>query len=241
MVETLVEGRVEEVSEQGLLSARDRLVSRPASIGSEAVPLETGLQPLNLGTDREEILYLPAGYRPVRPAPLILILQAAGEIGQGALAPLLPLADRLGLILVAPDAGMQPGNGLRAACEPDVAVLELAIDAVFSSYTIDPSRVAVAGVCDAASHALSLGLERGDLFTHIIAFSPGFMAPAMIRGKPHIFISHEAHDRSPNYVCRHGIVPSLRRAGYDVEYQQFTGPHTVPEAIAARAAEWLTQ
>ena len=41
-------------------------------------------------------------------------------------------------------------------------------------YAVDPSRVAVGGFSDGASYALSLGLTNGDLFTHVLAFSPGF-------------------------------------------------------------------
>jgi len=34
------------------------------------------------------------------------------------------------------------------------------------------------GFSDGASYALSVGITNGDLFTHVIAFSPGFVAPA---------------------------------------------------------------
>lgn len=39
-----------------------------------------------------------------------------------------------------------------------------------------------AGFSDGASYALSLGLPNGNLFSHIVAFSPGFMrAPTLVR------------------------------------------------------------
>jgi len=50
--------------------------------------------------------------------------------------------------------------------------------------------VAIQGFSDGASYALSLGLTNGDLFTHVIAFSPGFAAPAEQRGRPRIYVSH---------------------------------------------------
>jgi phospholipase/carboxylesterase len=34
-------------------------------------------------------------------------------------------------------------------------------------------------------------------------------------------------------------VPQLRRAGYDVRYREFDGPHTVPGDIAREALDWL--
>ena len=45
-----------------------------------------------------------------------------------------------------------------------------------------------------ASYALSVGLTNGDLFSDILAFSPGFMAPAVRHGAPNIFISHGTQD-----------------------------------------------
>lgn len=40
---------------------------------------------------------------------------------------------------------------------------------------IDPAHVAIGGFSDGASCALSLGLVNGDLFTHVMAFSPGLV------------------------------------------------------------------
>ncbi len=71
---------------------------------------------------------------------------------------------------------------LRGGFGPDVRFIDKALSKVFGSYRIDPSHLAVAGFSDGASYALSLGLPNGDLFSHIIAFSPGFMrAPSKVR------------------------------------------------------------
>jgi poly(3-hydroxybutyrate) depolymerase len=48
--------------------------------------------------------------------------------------------------------------------------------------TVDPQRICVSGFSDGASYALSLGLANGDLFTHVAAFSPGFMRPPCTQG-----------------------------------------------------------
>jgi predicted esterase len=39
--------------------------------------------------------------------------------------------------------------------------------------------------------------------------------------------------------CSRRIVPNLQRAGYDVRYREFVGPHTVPAKYAQEAASWL--
>jgi phospholipase/carboxylesterase len=35
-------------------------------------------------------------------------------------------------------------------------------------------------------------------------------------------------------------VPRLQRAGYEVLYREFDGPHRVPPEIAREGVEWLT-
>jgi len=100
--------------------------------------------------------------------------------------------------------------------------------------------MALGGFSDGASYALSLGLTNGDLFTHVIAFSPGFMAPAHQVGAPRIYISHGIHDAVlPIDRCSRRLVPILERAGYDVKYHEFDGPHTIPPDIAREAVEWF--
>jgi phospholipase/carboxylesterase len=99
----------------------------------------------------------------------------------------------------------------------------------------------VAG-CDGErlSYALSIGITNGDLFREIIAFSPGFMAPDGEVDRPRIYISHGVHDQVlPIDHCSRRIVPQLRRAGYDVTYHEFDGPHTVPPEIAREALTWF--
>jgi len=40
-------------------------------------------------------------------------------------------------------------------------------------------------------------------------------------------------------VCSRRLVPGLRRAGYDVTYREFDGPHTVPLELSREAADWF--
>jgi predicted esterase len=98
----------------------------------------------------------------------------------------------------------------------------------------------VGGYSDGASYALSLGLANGDLFSRVIAFSPGFLAPTGQTGSPRIFVSHGTRDGwLPINSCSRRIVPRLERAGYEVRYREFEGGHVVPPAIAREAASWF--
>ena len=53
---------------------------------------------------------------------------------------------------------------------------------------VDRQRVCASGFSDGASYALSLGAANGDLFTHIAAFSPGFMRPPVSVGEQCCFV-----------------------------------------------------
>ncbi|HUH13354.1 MAG TPA: hypothetical protein VMK65_09600, partial [Longimicrobiales bacterium] len=101
-------------------------------------------------------------------------------------------------------------------------------------------RVALGGFSDGASYALSLGQANGDLFTHVIAFSPGFMTWEERVGQPEFFISHGVHDPIlPIDQASRLIVPALTSAGYSVRYQEFEGSHAVPEDVAMQAFAWF--
>lgn len=70
---------------------------------------------------------------------------------------------------------------------PDLKYIAAALAYVFKGYNIDRKRMAVAGFSDGATYALSLGLEGGGLFGHIIAFSPGgFLHQPTVRSKGYI-------------------------------------------------------
>ena len=89
---------------------------------------------------------------------------------------------------------------------------------------------------------MSLGLANGDFFTHVMAFSAGFIASAPRTGHPLIFMLHGTKDRVlPIDVTSRLFVPLLRSAGYTVHYLEFDGPHSVPRPIAREAFEWLTR
>jgi phospholipase/carboxylesterase len=191
---------------------------------------------------RDGLLYVPAAYRVAdpRPVPLVVLLHGAGGSARHGLSLLRSQADELGLILLAPDSRAQTWDVIVNDYGPDVAFLDRALAQTFARYAVDPVRLAIGGFSDGASYALSLGLTNGDLFTHVMALSPGFMAPAAQRGTPRIFVCHGTQDRVlPIERCSRRVVPQLERAGYDVLYHEFDGPHTVPPEIARQAARWF--
>ncbi len=228
------------------MAAEGRLLARPDPTGQPERPGASGEygpgpHPLGLSAGRDGLIYVPTGYNAAHPAPLALMLHGAGGNAYGALATLDDLPDRAGLIVLAPDAREGTWDVIRGEYGPDVRFINRALAQTFARYAVDPAYLAIGGFSDGASYALSLGLTNGELFGDIIAFSPGFMAPAARRGKPRIFISHGTRDAvlGIDYTSRR-LVPRLRREGYSVRYEEFDGIHTVPPQIAREAVAWFT-
>lgn len=227
--------RKHQLSPEGA-AASGQLLARPTPITAAA---PTGLQPLHLDGRWDGLLYIPPGYQPEQPAPLAVLLHGAGGAAAHGLGLLRDQADTHGIILFAPDSHQSTWDVIVHQYGPDVAFIDQALTNLFQHYAIDPNRLAVGGFSDGASYALSLGIINGDLFTHVLAFSPGFIAPTMQQGKPCFFISHGLHDEVlPINFCSRRIVPQLRQAGYEVQYREFDGPHTIPPNIVHDAIAW---
>ena len=214
-----------------------RLVSRPNPPTQTVSP---GLHALGLDPTRDALLYVPASFRPDQPAPFVLSLHGAGGNQEGGLYPLRELADESGIVLLSPASRRQTWDVILGAYGPDIAFIDLALAAAFERCAVDPARLAVAGFSDGASYALSIGLTNGELFRYIMAFSPGFAAPAALEGRPRMFVSHGTRDEVLRIdQTSREVVPRLQRAGYDVRYREFDGPHTVPPDVARDALRWF--
>jgi predicted esterase len=122
------------------------------------------------------------------------MLHGAGGDPPGGLDPLIRLADDNGLLLVAPASSGPTWDVIRGSYGPDVGSIDQALQRIFAEYRVDPARLAIGGFSDGASYALSVGLDNGDLFTHVIAFSPGFEASSDHHGRPRVFITHGRQD-----------------------------------------------
>ncbi len=214
-----------------------RLLSRP---GPPTSPVGPGLHRLGLDPTRDALLSIPAGYRPDRPAPFALSLHGAGGDQERGLYPLRDVADEAGMILLAPASRSATWDVIRGGYGPDITFIDRALALAFDRCAVDPAKLAVAGFSDGASYALSIGITNGDLFRHVLAFSPGFMAPEEPRGGPRCFVSHGTGDAVlPIDRTSRRIVPQLEQAGYEVTYREFEGPHTVPAEVAREALEWF--
>lgn len=217
-----------------------RLTARPAATVT-GKPLSAGLHRLGLSRERDALLYVPPGLTTGKAVPLVVMLHGAGGQAQNGISPLQRLADTHRFLLLAPSSqGRSWDVIVRERYGPDIALLDAALKPVFDHFPVDDDRVAVAGFSDGASYALSVGVMNGDLFGHVLAFSPGFMAPNQYVGKPRFFVAHGTLDMVLSIDrCSRRIVPRLKSTGYDVRYREFIGPHSVPGKISLEGIEWF--
>lgn len=217
-------------------AAGARLQARPGSAKGSTKP---GTHPLNLRKERDTLLYVPTKLRD--PAPLVIYLHGATGNEQQGIRRMGKFADEFGFLLLSPASQDYTWESIRGDYGPDVKIIDQGLTRVFAENAVDPAKIAVCGFSDGASVALGLGLSNGDLLRTILAFSPGFIpSGAEKNGKPRIFISHGDRDEVlPIDQCSRRIVPDLKRQGYNVEYKEFSGPHTVPPETAHDAFAWF--
>ncbi|HTD60384.1 MAG TPA: hypothetical protein VK679_06995 [Gemmatimonadaceae bacterium] len=216
-----------------------RLTARPVS--HPADPLPPGTHVLWTVDGRETVVVVPSTIQPDQPAPLMLALHGATQSSEFTLRAMQSAAEAAGVILIAPSSTDRTWDAiLGRSFAGDCAQIDRALAQVFQHCAVDPHRLAIAGFSDGATYSLSLGVVNGDLFTHIIAYSPGFMVPGTRHGRPRIFISHGRNDPVlPFARCGQRLATELTHDGYPVEFVPFDDGHDVPPEIATQATHWF--
>jgi phospholipase/carboxylesterase len=174
--------------------------------------------------------------------PLLVVMHGAGGAAENWQS-YWARAEAQGMIVLAPDARSYTWDLVYAGFGRDVAFLDQALMHTFERCRVDRARIALGGFSDGASYALSLGVANGDLFSHLIAYSPGFYVPGRpITGEPRVFVSHGTSDSILPYSRTSTmLVPELEAAGYDVTFVSFDGDHGVPAAISETAIAWFLE
>jgi phospholipase/carboxylesterase len=222
----------EEVAHVGRLTARPAMPTRDGAVGS--------VEPLGLGgAERDGVLYAaPDGDRVSR--PLLVLLHGATGSGAHILSRLQSQITMPGVVIAAPDSRGATWDIVRTGLGPDVVFIDDMLRAIFDRYAIDRAHIAVAGFSDGASYALTLGLTNGDLFRHVMAFSPGFLAlkkPSSVR--PRVFVAHGLEDEILAFdESGKRVATTLERGGYDVTFRPFDGGHTVKPEVVRQAMAW---
>ena len=213
-----------------------RLSARPRNNVKTAA---TGQITLNLDQNRNAILQVPQSATSAS-LPLLLMLHGATQSADDMFWYLGTTPEEAGVVVLAPNARYTTWDAIGGSFGEDVAYLDRALERVFETVAIDPTRIAIGGFSDGASYGLSLGLINGDLFSRVAAFSPGFLISGISHGKPRIFISHGTHDHIlPIDRCGRRVAASLIANGYDVTFREFDGDHEIPPAVAHEGMTWI--
>jgi predicted esterase len=209
-----------------------RLTARPGPGGGNCAP---GVSTLRLGGGRTALLRVTPRRDGARRA-LLLALHGAGGSAEGGLWAFREGFRVPGLVLVAPASESLTWNPFYGS---DIDSMNRALKQAFARCRIDPKRVAIGGFSDGATTALTVGLMNGDLFSAVVALSPGGVEAAQPVGKPRVFIAHGTHDTVLPIRQSNEIVRQLHAFGYSVTYRTFAGGHEVPPAISRAAVRWL--
>ncbi|GEP05527.1 alpha/beta hydrolase [Methylobacterium oxalidis] len=216
----------------GRLGFHHRLPVKPA--------LPPGRHALGLFEERDAVLIVPQGVEPRRPTPLVVLFHGGGGSAEKILPMLERHAEARGFLLLVPQSQYPTWDLVIAGNGPDRARLDSALTEVSSRFMLDPAHLAFAGHSDGGSYALSLGLTNGDVVSHVIVSSAGFMSVQMQTGAPKVFISHGIRDEQiPIDRSARTHVSRLREAGYDVTAVEYDGPHAYRPAVAAMAVDFF--
>jgi predicted esterase len=234
----------------GLLLFADPLWAGPPMPGASAPLLRAHPSPAGptLAGGETTLVNGAVAYRPAKaaagPLPVLILLHGAGSYPQGFLQKMEPLADRLGLILIAPHSldqtwdliGQtqdQPWLGL------DAHRLDQSLTDLFKRSAVDPGHVVLLGFSDGGSYALSLGLANPKLFTTVIALSPGMLAPLKrFDHSQQVFIAHGRSDHVLPFATTRDIADGLQRGGANVRFRAFNGDHQIDPESLTEALEW---
>ncbi len=219
----------------GPVSGKERLDAQPAT---STTTMPAGTYSLSISATKDARLIIPTGAGN-SPIPLLVMLHGAGG-DEAPVDVVAAAAVQRGVAVMIPKSRQLTWDLALGGFGDDVTFINRALEETFGRVRVDPSHIVLAGFSDGASYALTLGIANGDLFSHIIAFAPGFMSPVNRVGSPAIFIAHGSQDviTSPRN-SEQNIVPFLRTLGYVVQFHGFAGSHQVTATETAVALDWF--
>ncbi|MES2688253.1 MAG: esterase [Pseudomonadota bacterium] len=210
-----------------------RLSFRPGA-APDKNPLPAGRHPLGIADERDAVLIVPESLPTGGPVPLLVMFHGAGGSADKVLPFLIEHARQRGFLLLLPQSQFPTWDLVIGGNGPDLERLDQALNEVASRFLLDPKRLGFAGFSDGGSYALSIGMTNGDVASHLMVFSGGFMSVFQQNGTPRIFIAHGLEDEQlPIEASARPHVAKLKAAGYDVTAVEFKGPHRIePPAVA---------
>ena len=215
-----------------------RLTFKPFGPTREALP--AGRHWLGLAEERDTLLIVPEGLAPNRPVPLLVMFHGANGRADKVLPFLEPHALQHKFLLLVPQSTYVTWDLTIGGHGPDLERLNKALTEVASRFLIDPKHFGFAGFSDGASYSISTGVSNGDLLSHVIMMSGGFMNAYQPVGKPLVFIAHSPEDEQlPINTSGKKYARILKEAGYDVDYFEFNGRHVIHPHVVDKAIDFF--
>jgi len=212
-----------------------RLAFRPGQAPRTQEPLPPGRHSLGIADERDAVLIVPEGLATDGPVPLLLMFHGAGGSADKVLPFLIEHARQRRFLLLLPQSQFPTWDLVIAGNGPDLERLEQALAAVDARFELDPARLGFAGFSDGASYAMSIGVTNGDVASHVIAFSGGFMSVLQQNGQPRVFIAHGLVDEQIPMASARKHAAQLQAAGYEVQLLEFNGRHAIQPAVVEQA------
>jgi phospholipase/carboxylesterase len=212
-----------------------RLAFRLPPSPAEA-PLPPGRHALTFPEGREAVLVVPEGLDLDQPVSLLVLFHGAGGQANKVLPFFVRWARARRFLLLAPQSMFPTWDIVIGGHGPDLERLDTALQQVASHFRLDPAHLAFAGFSDGGSYALSVGLSNGDVVSHVIALSAGFMNTFTRHGAPRVFIAHGRSDTQlPFETSARTHALKLLEDGADLTLLPFDGEHVIVPEVVARA------
>ena len=216
-----------------------RLAFRPGQ-PPQQLPLPAGRHDVGIAPERDAVLIVPEGLQAGVPVPLLVMFHGAGGSADKVLPFLVEHARQRRFLLLLPQSQFPTWDLVIGGNGPDLERLDQALSAVASRFAIDPAHLGFAGFSDGGSYALSIGVTNGDIASHVIVFSGGFMSVFTQHGTPRIFIAHGLQDEQLAIATSaRPHAAKLEAAGYDVTLLEFDGRHAIQPPVVALAMDFF--
>ncbi|MGV3741338.1 MAG: alpha/beta hydrolase [Burkholderiaceae bacterium] len=203
-------------------------------------PLPAGRHMLGIAEERDAMLLVPDGLDASANVPLLVMFHGAGGFPEKVLPFLERHAQERGFLLLLPHSMLPTWDIVIGGNGPDLERLNKALTKVSSHFRIDPKHFGFAGFSDGGSYSLSTGITNGDLVSHVIVFSGGFMSVFIQQGMPKVFIAHGLIDEQlPIETSGRAHANKLKAAGYEVEYVEFDGLHIIHPPVVEQAMDFF--
>ena len=175
-------------------------------------------------------LYLPSGYRPDRPWPILYAFDPAAR-GRVPVELFSKAAERLGYIVVGSN------NSRNGPVEPVVAAMNALWSDTHARFVLDPERIYATGMSGGNYPARLLLAQRG---AGMVACAGAFVEDDIANVEPrHTWIAI-AGVSDFNFDLNRAAVRALVARGVVARFVTFDGGHSwPPEAVVSQALDWL--